>query len=148
MRRLAACLCLLFFALPSCRRPDTRPPDQVVRDLWSDDADDRDAARGTLLKRGKDAVPALLGALAGDDTVAALAAADTLAKIGKDAVPALALALSSAPNSPADRQRSWSIYALGLIGRDAAEAVPLIEEAQRDHALRDVAAEALKRIRG
>jgi HEAT repeat protein len=93
-------------------------------------------------------VPHLIEALKDKDARVRAPAAIAFGAIGADAkaaVPVLIAALSTDPNNDVRRLAADS---LGLIGPDAKEAVPALLKALHadSRALRDSAAEALKRI--
>lgn len=134
-------VCALLVLTAGCSRSNVPSP-ELVKDLASDSARARAGARAILVERRGEAVPALVAFLETDDLVARIAAAETLGEIGFEAVPALreAAKKTSAPSAP------WAIFALGRIGPDAHEAVPVLREAMTHRHLEQVAREALNRI--
>ncbi len=99
----------------------------LVEALRSDHASSRIYAARALGELGAEASPACeeLGrAVRSDDGHLRLVAAEALAKIGPDAVPTLIAIL----DDPAELAQQAAIRALGLIGPDAEQAIPLLDE--------------------
>ncbi|KAF0240614.1 MAG: HEAT-like repeat [Planctomycetota bacterium] len=133
---------VISLALSGCADPAKEPVSHWITQLRENDADDRAEAREWLAKKGKEAVPELVKLLADDDTVVAMSASEVLVKIGRDAVPELVGALRAG----APKARGWAAHSLGEIGKDAKEAVPALQEARKDPALKTAASEALQKI--
>lgn len=125
-----------------CADPAKEPVSHWIVQLRGNNADDRAEAREWLAKKGTEAVPDLVKLLGDEDTVVAMSAADVLVKIGRDAVPGLVEALRTG----APRGRGWAAHSLGGIGKEAKDAVPALQEARKDPALRTAASEALQKI--
>lgn len=129
----------------------------LTKALKDNDVDVIAAASVSLRKYGKKAVPALREALSDKDNQVRKHAADALAALdadAKDAVPDLIKAYQSeAPNMRRGNVQVKASYinALGEIGPDAKEAVPVFEaflaERNPDRQLRRVVTDALRKIK-
>jgi len=139
---LHAVLACFLLAMAGCADPAKEPVSHWITQLRENDADDRAEAREWLAKKGKDAVPELVKLLSDDDTVVAMSASEVLVKIGRDSVPELVGALRAG----APKARGWAAHSLGEIGKDAKDAVPALQEARKDPALKTAASEALQKI--
>ncbi len=138
----AGLLAAAAFMACGCADPAKEPVSHWITQLRGNDADDRAEAREWLAKKGMEAVPDLVKLLADEDTVVAMSAAEVLVKIGREAVPGLVDALKSGD----PRGRGWAAHTLGGIGKDARDAIPALQEARKDPALRMSATEALQKI--
>jgi len=127
-----------------CIDPASRPTSWWIEQLREEDPDDRRAAREQLVSRGAAAVPDLIPLLSAEDLVVAMSAADCLGTIGPASVPALIDALRTGPA----RGRGWAIHALKQIGAGARDALPALQDASRDPALRMSATLAIREISG
>jgi HEAT repeat protein len=152
--------CLLPFILgasaaavvPQSPSAETRPLDELTRQLESPDAQQRIAAAvaiGDLGPGARAAVPALIEALRDQNPTVRFQAAISLGCIGpeaKAAVPALIGTLKDGVFFV----RGWTAFALGEIGTEAEQAVPVLVEGlknahEREFVRRQIAS-ALARI--
>jgi len=118
----------------------------LVGALHHSDEDVRRAAARSLGRLGPPALPAIQEAMAGKDARTSREAAEALGYLGSPAIPALTAALRHAD----PQVRCIAARALGRLGSEAKAARSALLEAvsDPDAAVRDAAAEALKRIGG
>ncbi len=103
------------------------PPEQVIEELSSDDAEMRSLALGELITRGEPAIPALLKALHSDDKEVRALAAEGLASI---ADPSTADDLAAALKDKDGGVRSQA--AVGLTRMDDPRGFPALVETIND----------------
>jgi HEAT repeat protein len=137
---------------PFCSRADELGPEDVsalihILERGENSWTQRDAicALGKMGGQAVDAAPALVQVLWSSDPDLPFVAANALGDIGPEAVLPLIQALEDGN----ERVRWFAAYALGRIGPDAGDAIPALArvlEEERNHSVREAAAEALEAI--
>jgi HEAT repeat protein len=151
--RCASLLCLVL-AVDGCRNKAPHEGKSVAElelMLQSDDPDMQVAAAFGLGQHGaqaQPAVPALINALNGKETLVRAHAALALGRIGPDAHAAVR-ALTDRLSDPEWTVRRQAALALGRIGKAAQAAIPALEEMAEDsdQLMRKAAEEALANVR-